>query len=518
MTNPEIYKDVDVELDALFNNNLESKSDMAHSAIQKALYDDQLAKHRLFIDNQNQDPLERIKAIDQVLQENPEFPLSFDDLDLIYDLDFKLFTSDNLKYDDYRSIADKIRQSRNIVKDLNNAFGQEEYYQEWNERRDIDLDWLTEAEGLVLPKNLNGDLRLRGLISAKGVTLPEYHHTGFIDLGGLVSNEGLVLPKSLDGIGLDGIRNIEGVLDLSMAEGAISLTNLESGKGLKLPVMAGGLISLDNLKSLDGLVLPQEFDGGASLILSSLVDPEGLVLPNDYVAEIDLNSLRSLEGVKLPKHVDKLILKDDVILLNISKIPPGSVPNIDQTLKNFLNNHLFHQAVVMKVLEDLPLIIENIVSRGINSDKELEKIAKILIDSKNYRPLTLTQVADNLEKFPNTIDYQSLLTHLKDSDRWESIADNLEKFPEGIVNKNDLAYQLLKRNDYDVIVHNLSKFPDNAIDHEDLAKKYYDDYRLSHTSEYWLEEYLKDFKIEESSKEKIRSKRRELEIQYKGYA
>ena len=240
MTNPEIYKDVDVELDALFNNNLESKSDMAHSAIQKALYDDQLAKHRLFIDNQNQDPLERIKAIDQVLQENPEFPLSFDDLDLIYDLDGELTRIDSTSYE-HIPIAHQIRQNRNIVQDLNTAFAYEEEWREGSNRRDLNLNWLTEAKGLILPKYLEGDLDLGSLTSAEGLTLPR-KVGGDLDLGSLTSAEGLTLPLYLGTIGF--------------TSGSIIMTQLQTAKGLVFPRNILGTIYLPDKRFARRISVP----------------------------------------------------------------------------------------------------------------------------------------------------------------------------------------------------------------------------------------------------------------------
>jgi len=101
MTNPEIYKDVDVELDALFNNNLESKSDMAHSAIQKALYDEKIAYARKFIDEQKNDKgnLGYLSAIIKILKDNEDFPLSTEDLICLYDLEGTMHLTEQEEYE-----------------------------------------------------------------------------------------------------------------------------------------------------------------------------------------------------------------------------------------------------------------------------------------------------------------------------------------------------------------------------------------------------------------------------------
>ena len=62
----------------------------------------------------------------------------------------------------------------------------------------LDLNGLTSAKGLVLPKTIGGWLDLNGLTSAKDLVLPKTIG-GSLDLRGLTSAKGLVLPKTIGG-------------------------------------------------------------------------------------------------------------------------------------------------------------------------------------------------------------------------------------------------------------------------------------------------------------------------------
>ncbi|MBU3895905.1 hypothetical protein KKG36_01120, partial [Patescibacteria group bacterium] len=81
-------------------------------------------------------------------------------------------------------------------------------------------------------------------------------HCGDLSLGNLTSAEGLKLPET---IGRD-----------------LDLRSLVSAEGLKLPETVGGNLWLSNLTSVEGLKLPETV--GGHLILRSLVSAEGLKL------------------------------------------------------------------------------------------------------------------------------------------------------------------------------------------------------------------------------------------------
>ena len=83
------------------------------------------------------------------------------------------------------------------------------------------------------------------------------HHAGDLDLRHLTSAEGLTLPSSVGG--------------------NLYLSHLTSAKGLTLPHSVGGALYLSRLTSAEGLTLPHSV--GGNLDLSGLTSAEGLILP-----------------------------------------------------------------------------------------------------------------------------------------------------------------------------------------------------------------------------------------------
>ena len=63
---------------------------------------------------------------------------------------------------------------------------------------DLNLYYLTSAEGLTFPQSVGGDLYLQSLTSAEGLTLPQSVGGGFY-FESLTSAEGLTLPQSVGG-------------------------------------------------------------------------------------------------------------------------------------------------------------------------------------------------------------------------------------------------------------------------------------------------------------------------------
>jgi hypothetical protein len=115
---------------------------------------------------------------------------------------------------------------------LNWTFKQEGCKSGW-----LELNGLTSAKDLVLPKTIGGWLYLNGLTSAKDLVLPKTIG-GSLYLRGLTSAKDLVLPKTI-GDSLD-------------------LRGLTSAKDLVLPKTIGGWLYL-NGKSFSSLKNAQEF-------------------------------------------------------------------------------------------------------------------------------------------------------------------------------------------------------------------------------------------------------------------
>lgn len=128
-----------------------------------------------------------------------EYELTSEELKFLYELDYQI---EGFGYSKDPRI-EEIRSKRNIIDDLNKVFASVTSI-----KGDLDLRSLTSAEGLTLPENIGGSLNLNGLI------LPQNVGRHFI-LPSLTSVEGLTLPQS-----------IGGDLDLS---------RLSSAKDLKLP-------------------------------------------------------------------------------------------------------------------------------------------------------------------------------------------------------------------------------------------------------------------------------------------
>ena len=144
---------------------------------------------------------------------------------------------------------------------------------------------------------VRGDLWLRGLTSAEGLTLPE-NVGGDLNLGGLRSAEGLKLPESVGGnLGLHGLRSAEGLQLPENIGGYLYLDGLTSAEGLKLPESVGDGLNLDGLTSAEGLTLPENV--GGDLNLGGLTSAEGLQLPENVGGNLWLGGLDKSEKQKL---------------------------------------------------------------------------------------------------------------------------------------------------------------------------------------------------------------------------
>lgn len=163
----------------------------------------------------------------------------------------------------------------------------------------LDLRSLTSAEGLVLPQNISGNLYLGNLNSADGLILPQ-NVGGYLDLSRLISAKDLELPQSIGiNLYLSGLISAEGLNLPESISGSLDLSNLRNAEELVLPENIGGYLDLRRLTSAEGLVLPQSIDG--SLYLNSLQSAEGLVLPQSIGGFLFLNGLQTAEGLVLPQ-------------------------------------------------------------------------------------------------------------------------------------------------------------------------------------------------------------------------
>jgi hypothetical protein len=131
-------------------------------------------------------------------------------------------------------------------------------------------------------KTYKGSLNLGYLKDGLGVILPKTIR-GYLDLTSLTTAKGLVLPKTIDG--------------------SLSLSSLTTAQGLVLPETIGGWLDLSSLTMAKGLVLPETL--GGSLWLDSLTTAKGLVLPKSIGGWLDLTSLTTAKGLVLPKGFDK---------------------------------------------------------------------------------------------------------------------------------------------------------------------------------------------------------------------
>ncbi|MEI6169694.1 MAG: hypothetical protein WCP56_01705 [Candidatus Saccharibacteria bacterium] len=240
--------------------------------------------------------------------DTPNVELTTEELRFIYQLDNKIVS---LGYGEDPRI-EQIKQGRDIKADLSSLLDlpQEQISLTKDEALsggivyhygDLDLRSLTSAEGLTLPQSVSGNLILNNLTSAEGLTLPQ-SVGGYLILNNLTSAEGLTLPHSVGG-GLDlySLTSAEGLNLPQFVGGYLDLYSLTSAEGLTFPSSVDGYIDLSSLTSAEGLILPQVMGGG--LRLASLTTAEGLNLPLNMGGGLDLRSLTSAEGLNLPEFV-----------------------------------------------------------------------------------------------------------------------------------------------------------------------------------------------------------------------
>ena len=277
---------------------------------------DKIGEIRGIADNQNMEP-EMMSILEEKLKEFPDrdkYLKKENDMKLLTLIDKKVNNNIDLTLDELKFLyeidgkitgfgygkdprIEEIKRKRNKRRDYSLIFNVKEEevalsQKEWlnNPKKfkallgNIDLDSLTNAEGLVLPQYVTGSINLFSLASADGLVLPQYVG-GDLSLYSLASADGLVLPQYVG-------RNIV-------------LFSLASADGLVLPESIGGSIHLNSLTSAEGLVFPESI--GGNIFLDSLTSAEGLVLPHYF----DLNKLKCPYNIKeeIMNNPDKYYMK-----------------------------------------------------------------------------------------------------------------------------------------------------------------------------------------------------------------
>ncbi len=174
----------------------------------------------------------------------------------------------------------------------------------------LDLSSLTKAEGLTFPKSIGGYLNLRGLTNAEGLTFPE-NIGGYLDLESLTNAEGLILPESVGHyLDLGSLTNAEGLTFPESIGGYLNLSSLTKAEGLTFPKSIGGYLNLVSLTNAEGLTLPESI--GGYLDLSGIKSAEELTLPKSIGGYLNLESLTSAQGLILPESVGGYLILESL--------------------------------------------------------------------------------------------------------------------------------------------------------------------------------------------------------------
>jgi len=260
--------------------------------------------------------------------------LSPEDLRFLYQLDGKI---EGFGYGEDSRI-EEILSTRDHISDLNAVVSNTSEI-----TGNLNLSFLTSAEGLQFPQTFEGDLHLGGLTSAEGLQLPQ-RVGGSLNLGRLTSAEGLQLPQSVEGdLYLRGLTSAEGLQLPQSVGGDLDLGLLTSAEGLQLPQSVGGSLNLWGLTSAEGLQLPQSVGGDLDLGLTSA---EGLQLPQSVEGDLYLRGLTSAEGLQLPQSVG-----GD---LHLGRLTSAEGLNLPENVGGYLNLSGLTSAEIQKISEERP--------------------------------------------------------------------------------------------------------------------------------------------------------------------
>ena len=230
---------------------------------------------------------------------NKGIELDFDELTFLYEVKSKINGFGHGK--DPR--IDEIRAKRDVKNDCSILFSVFTKYE-----GNLNLNYLTTAQGLVLPKEFNGKLDLNGLTSGNDLVLPEKFR-GSLELNGLTNTQNLVLPKDFNGcLELNGLTKVETLLVPQKFNGKLKLRNLTDASGVIFPEEFNGDLELGSLSTTDGLVLPKKMNGW--LDLNGLSSAKNLVLPKEFHGSIRANNLKFAKGLVFPEKIDGALLLD----------------------------------------------------------------------------------------------------------------------------------------------------------------------------------------------------------------
>ena len=230
---------------------------------------------------------------------NKGIELDFDELTFLYEVKSKIDGFGHGK--DPR--IDEIRAKRDVKNDCSILFSVFTKYE-----GNLNLNYLTTAQGLVLPKEFNGKLDLNGLTSGNDLVLPEKFR-GSLELNGLTNTQNLVLPKDFNGcLELNGLTKVETLLVPQKFNGKLKLRNLTDASGVIFPEEFNGDLELGSLSTTDGLVLPKKMNGW--LDLNGLSSAKNLVLPKEFHGSIRANNLKFAKGLVFPEKIDGALLLD----------------------------------------------------------------------------------------------------------------------------------------------------------------------------------------------------------------
>jgi hypothetical protein len=217
----------------------------------------------------------------------------------------------------------------NLVKDAENVIFPEQV------TGDVLLNSLVDAKNITFPKRVYGDVHLEALKVVDHTVLPEYI-SGDLFINAVADSSMVTLPVFVGGtvyssispevvlhdtskipdlrarmasdfcfeggINLDNVKEGNQVLLPDCLHRGVSLNGLTSPVGLVLPSKhIGGDLHLDNLQTTDGLVLPSEHLGG--FYLNSITHISNLEMPREYVGHVVLNKLANADRLIFPKKV-----------------------------------------------------------------------------------------------------------------------------------------------------------------------------------------------------------------------
>ena len=256
--------------------------------------------------NKKQQDMEKLTKI---YKEYKTRELTIDELRFVYEVDNKI---DGFGYEKDPRIKE-ILNERNVKKDLSHVFNcSEDEISNKNEDilngkkiiyfyGDLFLRGITSAKGLTLPQYVGGSLYLENLTSAKGLTLPQ-NIVGSLYLDSLTSADGLIFPQNFGGsLYLYSLTSADGITLPQNIGGDLYLNNLTSADGLIFPQYIGGDLSLHRVLSANGITLPQHIDGG--LYLNSITSAKDLVLPQYIGNGLNLKKLKNADNLTFPQHI-----------------------------------------------------------------------------------------------------------------------------------------------------------------------------------------------------------------------